>query len=204
MLEPRLKKQTSPKPPANPTAFSEKTILLCISGSIAAYRACELVRELRKRGARVFCLMTESAKKFVTPITFRALSGNPVYSDPFSETEDWNIIHTDLADRADLILIAPATADLIARLACGFADDLVTSVVLASRRRILVVPAMNDRMYTHPATQVNLGKLLEMNYEVMKPIEGDLVCGRTAIGHIPSLDAILSRAELMFSRPNSI
>ena len=108
-----------------------KTVLLCVTGSIAAYRACDLVRELRDEGAEVICLMTEAAKKFVTPLTFHSLSGNPVYTDPFSEHEDWSVLHTTLADRADVILIAPATADIIARLASGSAGDLVSSVALA-------------------------------------------------------------------------
>src|SRR3989338_9753513 len=104
-------------------SLKAKTVLLCVTGSIAAYRACDLLRDLRAEGAEVICLMTEAAKRFVTPLTFHSLSGHPVYADPFSEHEDWNVLHTTLADRADLILIAPATADVIARLAAGFADD---------------------------------------------------------------------------------
>lgn len=171
--------------------LKRKTILLCVSGSIAAYRACDLVRDLRADGADVICLMTEAAKRFVSPLTFRSLSGHPVYTDPFSEQEDWNVLHTTLADRADLILIAPATADLIARLAAGFASDLVTSVVLASRARVLIVPAMNDRMFRHAITQENIRKLQKIGYQFVEPIEGDLVCGRIGVGHIAEESSIL-------------
>ena len=175
--------------------LNRKTILFCVSGSIAAYRACQLVRDLRAEGANVICLMTQAAQKFVTPLTFRSLSGNPVYADPFSEHEDWNVIHTTLADQADLILMMPATADLIARLAAGFADDLVTSVTLASRAKVLIVPAMNDHMFRHAATQENIEKLRGFGYHFVPPIEGDLVCGRTAIGHIADGGTVLDEIQ---------
>lgn len=175
-----------------------KTILLCITGSIAAYRACDLVRDLRADGADIICLMTEAATRFVTPLTFHSLSGHPVYTDPFSEREDWNILHTTLADRADLILIAPATADIIARLAAGLASDLVTSVVLASRARVLIVPAMNDNMFSHSITQENIRKLAKIGYRFAEPVEGDLVCGRIGVGHIQENDAVLSAVQKMF------
>ena len=175
-------------------SLNGKTILLCITGSIAAYRACDLLRELRRQGANVYCLMTEAATKFVSPLTFHSLSGNSVYSDPFSTHEDWNVLHTTLADKADLILIAPATADIIARLACGFASDLVTSAVLASRAKVLIVPAMNDNMYAHPITRENIAKLQSIGYEFVRPIEGDLVCGRVGMGHIEENDVILNAA----------
>ena len=168
-----------------------KTVLLCITGSIAAYRACDLVRTLRAEGADVVCLMTEAAKQFVSPLTFRSLSAHPVYSDPFSEQEDWSVLHTTLADQADLILIAPATANIIARLAGGFASDLVTSVVLASRAQVLIAPAMNDNMFAHPITQENIKKLKKIGYQFVEPIEGDLVCGRVGVGHISENSDIL-------------
>lgn len=172
------------KKTTNPKKLKGKTILLCITGSIAAYRSCDLLRDLKAAGADVFCLMTKAAAQFVTPLTFHSLSGNPVYSDPFSSQEDWNVLHTTLADKADLILISPATADIIARLAHGFADDLVTSVVLASRAKVMVVPAMNDNMYAHAVTQENIAKLKKIGYGFVNPIHGALCCGRTGMGHI--------------------
>lgn len=189
-----MKKQKTQKQ----RSLKQKTILLCVTGSIAAYRACDLVRNLRKEGAQVICLMTEAATKFVTPLTFHSLSGNPVYSDPFSNQEDWNVLHTTLADRADLILIAPATADIIARLAGGFAGDLVTSVVLASRAKVLIAPAMNDNMYAHPITQDNIKKLQDTGYQFVSPIAGDLVCGRIGVGHIEDNSVILAAVHKVF------
>ena len=169
-----------------------KTVLLCITGSIAAYQACDLLRDLKSEGADIFCLMTEAATHFVTPLTFRSLSGKPVYSDPFSSHEDWNVLHTTLADKADLILISPSTADMIARLANGFASDLVTSVVLASRAKVMIVPAMNDNMFAHTLTQENIAKLKKIGYEFVDPIEGNLVCGRVGMGHIQENSVILN------------
>ncbi len=174
-----------------PKRLNRKTILLCITGSIAAYRACDLVRDLRAEGADVVCLMTEAAKQFVTPLTFHSLSGHPVYSDPFSKEEDWSVLHTTLADRASLILIAPATADVIARLAGGFASDLVTSVILASKAPVLIAPAMNDNMFAHPITQENIKKLQKIGYRFVEPIEGDLICGRIGVGHIAENEVVL-------------
>ncbi len=176
---------------SNPKNLKGRTILLCVTGSIAAYRSCDLLRDLKSEGADVFCLMTEAATRFVTPLTFHSLSGNPVYSDPFSNQDDWNVLHTTLADKADLILIVPATADIIARLANGFASDLVTSVVLASRAKVMIVPAMNDNMYAHPMTRENIAKLKKIGYEFVNPIEGDLVCGRLGMGHIQENNVIL-------------
>ena len=150
--------------------FAKKKIILCVSGSIAAYKACELIRDLREEGASVTCVMTGSAQKFVTPLTLKALSANPVYVDPFSSEADWAVLHTTLADEADLILVCPASANVIARLACGMADDLVTSVVLASRAKVLIVPAMNDNMYAHPMTQENIAKLRKI-YHFIDPIK---------------------------------
>ena len=135
--------------------------------------------------------MTEAAKHFVTPLTFHSLSGNPVYSDPFSREEDWSVLHTTLADKADLILIAPATADILARLAGGFASDLITSVILASRAKVLIAPAMNDNMFAHPITQENIEKLQGIGYQFVEPIEGDLVCGRIGVGHIADNTTVL-------------
>lgn len=181
-------------PKAKPKGLKGKTVLVCISASIAAYRSCDLVRELRARGAKVICLMTKAAQQFVTPLTFQALSGNPVHSDPFAKDEDWSVLHTKLADEANLILISPATADVIARLAAGFADDLVTSVVLASRAKVLIAPAMNDLMYAHPLTRENIEKLKKIGYHFVSPIEGDLVCGRVGVGHIAEGDVIFKTA----------
>ncbi|HLD50035.1 MAG TPA: flavoprotein [bacterium] len=176
-----------------------KTILHILSGSIAAYKAGDLIQVLRDEGARVICVMTESAKHFVTPLVLRALSGEKVYHDFFSADTPYDVLHTSLAEEADAILISPASADFIARLAAGMADDLASCIVLAARRPIVIVPAMNDHMYTHPLTQRNLGTLRQAGYQVIDPIEGHLVCGKEAIGHISENPAILDTLSRLLS-----
>lgn len=175
--------------------LSGKTILLCLSGSIALYRACDLLRDLRREGAEVFCVMTKGAQQFVTPLTFQTLSAHPVYTDMFAANVDWNVLHTSLADRASLILICPASANLIARLAAGMADDLVVSSVLASKAKVLIVPAMNDNMYAHPATQTNVKTLKERGCEFVDPVRGELACGREGVGHIAENAVIMKRVQ---------
>jgi phosphopantothenoylcysteine decarboxylase/phosphopantothenate--cysteine ligase len=173
------------KPPVS------KTILFAISGSIAAYKACEVISVLKHEGHTVLCMMTEAAKQFITPLTLKTLSGHPVFSDAFDHASLNLPVHTSLADRADLMVFAPASADLIARLAHGLADDLVASVALATKAKKLVVPAMNDNMYQSPLTQENLRRLKKAGYQILSPIKGNLVCGRVGIGHIPGTEAIL-------------
>jgi phosphopantothenoylcysteine synthetase/decarboxylase len=135
--------------------------------------------------------MTEGAKQFITPLTLKTLSGNPVYSEPFDHPSFNLPVHTSLADAGDLMVFAPATADLIARLAHGLANDLVTDVALASRAPKLVVPAMNDQMYENPFTQENLKRLKGAGFHLLPPIQGELACGREGMGHIPETESIL-------------
>lgn len=169
-----------------------KTVLLIVSGSIAAYKIGDLVTLLRDHGARVPCVMTPSAKHFVTPLVLRALSGERVYDDFFSAETPYDVLHTSLAEEADLVLIAPASADLIARLAAGMADDLASCIVLATQKPVLIVPAMNDQMYSHPLTQQNMKKLKSIGYQFVEPVKGHLVCGREAVGHIASPETIVA------------
>lgn len=172
-------------------SLQHKTILHVLTGSIAAYKAGDLIQDLRDQGAKVLCVMTESAKQFVTPLTIRAISGQPVYHDFFSAETPYDVLHTSLAEQADLILVAPASANFIARLAAGFCDDLASCVILAAQSPVLLVPAMNDRMYEHPLTQENIRKLKSIGYQIMDPEVGHLVCGKEAIGHISGNAAIL-------------
>lgn len=180
--------------------FPSKKILQILTGSIAAYKAGDLVRVLKEAGFQVTCVLTEAAKKFVTPLTLRAISGEPVYDDFFSPKTQYGVLHTSLAEESDLILISPASADFIARLAAGFADDLGSCIVLATRKPILIVPAMNDQMYQHPITQENILKLKSIGYQVMEPVVGHLVCGREAIGHIPSDADILQTVQRLLKK----
>ncbi|MFO7151645.1 MAG: bifunctional phosphopantothenoylcysteine decarboxylase/phosphopantothenate--cysteine ligase CoaBC [Bacillota bacterium] len=172
-----------------------KFVVLGVTGSIAAYKAAELVRLLKKAGAEVHVVMTSSAREFVTPLTFQVLSGNPVVTDMFEKPVRWEVEHVSLADRADLFLIAPATANIIAKMAAGIADDMLTSSVLATRAKVLVVPAMNVNMYLNPITQENLSYLKEKGFYVMEPDEGPLACGYSGKGRFPEPEKILKFIE---------
>ena len=184
-------------------SLHRNAIVHIVTGSIAAYKAGDLVSELRECGARVICVLTESAKQFVTPLVLRALSGERVYHDFFSADTPYDVIHTSLAEEADMILVSPASADFIARLAAGMAGDLASCIVLAARRPVLVVPAMNDQMFHHALTQQNIRKLKDAGYHVMDPIEGPLVCGKEAIGHIPETASIVQRVKTLLALKNA-
>ncbi len=138
---------------------ANKKIVLGVTGGIAAYKACALTSKLTQEGAEVKVIMTESATKFVTPLTFQALSRNPVYTDTFDEKDPLKIAHIDLADWADYIVIAPATANIIGKLANGIADDMLTTTILATKASIFIAPAMNVNMYEHPAVMKHLNTL---------------------------------------------
>ena len=181
-------------------SLNNKTIVHIVTGSIAAYKAGDLVQVLREAGARVICVLTACAKHFVTPLTLRALSGEAVYSDFFSAETPYGVIHTSLAEEADLVLIAPASANFIARLAAGLADDLASTIVLAADKPIVVVPAMNDHMLSHPLTQRNLKTLREIGYHIVDPIVGDLVCGKEALGHIADHADILQKTAFLLNK----
>ena len=179
------------KSPRPKKRLAHKTVLHILTGSIAAYKAGDLIQALREEGARVICVMTESAKQFVTPLVLRSISGERVYHDFFSPDTPYGVLHTSLAEEADLVLAAPASADFLARLAAGMADDLASCIVLATKRPVILAPAMNDQMYQHPLTQRNTRTLQEIGYHFIEPVEGRLVCGREAIGHIAEPGAIL-------------
>ena len=161
-----------------------KKILFGISGSIAVYKAAEWVRELTKAEAEVTVIMTEAATHFVSSLTFAALSGRRVYTGMFERDAGEEMTHIVLARECDLVIIAPATAQSIAKLAYGFADDLLSTLVLASKEKVLVFPAMNSNMYCHAATQTNLARLQEYGYRVIAPEEGKLACGDEGIGRL--------------------
>ncbi len=164
--------------------LQDKAIVLGVSGGIAAYKSAEIVRLLVKAEATVRVVMTRHAQEFITPLTLQTLSGNPVATDTFDLTQESEIGHVRLADTADLVLIAPATANLLAKLAHGIADDLLTTVLLVTRAPVVVAPAMNVQMYAHPATQANLKTLRERGYAVVDPAEGDLACGYQGQGRL--------------------
>ena len=172
--------------------FKEKKVVLGVTGCIAAYKSAEIVRRLVKSGADVKVIMTESATHFVAPLTFRALSGNPVFIDLWQSEEQCKISHISLTGDADAVLIAPASANILAKAASGIADDLLATTILACEKPIIFAPAMNSRMYLNPATRKNLLILKEYGHQVVEPEHGDLACGETGIGRLANLDRILS------------
>lgn len=177
-----------------------KTILLGVTGSIAAYKAADLASRLVKSGCDVFVVMTAHAAEFVTPLTFQTLSRNAVTTGIFDEKESWHPGHIALADRADLLLVAPATANVIAKLAHGIADDALTSIALATRAPLLIAPAMNGKMWEHPATQENVAILKARGAEFIGPEEGLLACGYEGIGRLWDVADIADRAQAMLKK----
>ncbi|MGH7794129.1 MAG: bifunctional phosphopantothenoylcysteine decarboxylase/phosphopantothenate--cysteine ligase CoaBC [Candidatus Binatia bacterium] len=170
-------------------------IVLGVTGGIACYKAVELVRLLVKTGFKVQVIMTQGAMEFVTPLTFQTLSGNPVASETFNLTQESEIGHINLADSAELFVIAPATANVIGKVAGGIADDLLTTVIMATQAPVLIAPAMNIHMYENPLVQENLRKLRRIGYHVMEPAEGYLACGYEGKGRLPDPEKIAEAIE---------
>ncbi len=169
-----------------------RRILLIIAGGIAAYKSLELIRRLRERGAAVRCVMTEAARQFVTPLSVASLSEDKVYGELWSLTDESEMGHIRLSREADLLVVAPATADLIARMAAGLADDLAATTLLASDKPVLIAPAMNAMMWAHPATQANLATLKARGVLQVGPGAGELACGEIGYGRMAEPAEILA------------
>ena len=185
--------------PASSSPLAGRTVILGVSGGIAAYKAAELARRLGERGARVVTVLTAGAARFVTPLTFAALTHQPVYTADDLWTPRSGVEHVRLADQADLVILAPATAHLLGQLAAGMAGDFLTTVVLAVGMRVpvLVAPAMNTHMWRHPAVQANVARLRAWGYRVMDPDAGPLAEGYAGVGRLPEPEAIVARAEAL-------
>ena len=177
-----------------------KTIVLGVTGSIAAYKAADLTSLLVKKGHDVHVVMTESARRFITPLTLQTLSKHPVTTDVFDEQEGWCPGHIELADRADLLLVAPASAAALARLACGLADDAITCIALATRAPVLIAPAMNGKMWSHPSTVQNTETLRTRGVHFIGPDEGLLACGYEGAGRLWPVDDIAAQADEILRR----
>jgi phosphopantothenoylcysteine decarboxylase len=177
-----------------------KTLVLGITGSIAAYKAADLASLLVKKGHDVHVIMSDSAQRFITPLTLQTLSKNPVMTGVFAEQEGWCPGHIELADRADLLLIAPASAAAIARLACGLAEDALTCVALATRAPLLIAPAMNGKMWSHPATVQNTEALRARGATFIGPDAGLLACGYEGAGRLWPVEEIAAQADEMLRR----
>ena len=181
-----------------------KSVVLGVTGSIAAYKSAELASLLVKQGHEVFVVMTQDATEFISPLTLQTLSKNPVMTSFFDEKESWRPGHIELADRANLLLIAPATAHIIAELAHGFAGHPLAAIALATRAPILAAPAMNGKMWAHPATVENVEKLKARGVEFIGPEEGMLACGYEGLGRLWNVNEIAFRAEFLLSRHDKL
>lgn len=179
--------------------MSAKSILLIIGGGIAAYKACELIRLIRKSGMAVRCVLTKGGAHFVTPMTLAALSENEVYETLWDLKNETEMGHIQLSREADLVVVCPATADLMAKMAGGLADDLATTLLLATDKPVMAVPAMNVRMWGHAATQRNVAQLKADGVHVMQPDEGEMACGEFGPGRLPEPEAILRQIKSLLS-----
>lgn len=182
----------------------DKTIVLGVTGSIAAYKAVELASKLTQYGARVDVVMTRSAQEFVTPMTFRSVTHRPVVTEMFDLESEFSIEHVSLAERADLVVIAPATANIIAKLSGGIADDILSCTLLATRAPVLVSPAMNVNMYENEITQENIARLKKRGYKFIGPVQGRLASGAWGLGRFAEIDDILDAIHQALGRAGDL
>ncbi|MDP2872678.1 MAG: bifunctional phosphopantothenoylcysteine decarboxylase/phosphopantothenate--cysteine ligase CoaBC [Bacillota bacterium] len=185
-----------PRGPAGPAG---RTVIVGVTGGIAAYKVCEVVSRLVKLGARVYVVMTRAATKFVAPLTFQTLSGNPVFIEMLEPPQLFNVEHVALAEKADLCVIAPATANIVAKIANGICDDLLTTVICATRAPVLICPAMNHNMYTNPIYQANEKRLRQLGYRFLEPGYGRLASGVVGRGRLPEPPEIVSAIASVFA-----
>jgi len=183
-----------------PSRLDGQRIVVAVSGGIAAYKSAEVVRELVRHGATVRVVLTRAAQEFITPLTLQTLSGHPVGTDTFDLTQESEIGHIQLADAAQVLLVAPATANVIAKLACGLADDLLTTVALATRAAIVVAPAMNVHMWENPIVQENVARLRSRGVRVIEPARGSLACGYEGQGRLPDTPVLVAEVERAVGR----
>jgi len=179
--------------------LANKHILLIVGGGIAAFKSLDLVRRLRERGAQVTPVLTKAGAEFVTPLSLSALSASKLYQDLFDLNDEAEMGHIELSRAADLIVVAPATADLMAKMAGGLANDLASTLLLATDKRVLIAPSMNVRMWNHPATQRNLATLVEDGILVVGPNEGDMACGEYGPGRMAEVPEIISAIDAALS-----
>lgn len=175
----------------------EKNIVVGVSGGIAAYKACDVVSKLKKQGFKIDVIMTKNAQEFVSPLTFQTLSNQKVVTDMFETPSDWNVEHIELAKKADVFVIVPATANIIGKIANGIADDMLTTTIMATEAKKVIVPAMNTKMYHNPFVQENILKLKKHGYYFIEPVSGLLACGDTGKGKMEDSTAIVEELCLI-------
>lgn len=177
--------------------MKQPTVLLGVSASIAAYRACEIINRLRAEKINVVVCMSKDAQEFITPLTLQTLSRNRVVGSMFEAPLEWEAAHISLAKQADLVLVAPATADIISRVAAGLCDDILSCTIAATKAPVVFVPAMNESMYKNRIIQANIDKLKQLGYNFIGPIKGHLACGAKGIGHIADTGDILKQVKTL-------
>lgn len=184
--------------------LKDKKVILGVTGGIAAYKAVEIASRLKKSGAVVRVVMTEEAKQFVTELTFREITGQPVTSNMWAEVQHYNVAHISLAEWADLVLIAPATANILAKADVGIADDFLSTMLLATKAPVVYAPAMNTNMYNHPATQAHIASLKAKGAKMIEPASGLLACGAVGAGRLPEPVDVVAEIEKIFSVRQSL
>jgi len=180
--------------------FRSLELIVGVSGGIAAYKAAELVSRLRQRGAVVTVVMTANACRFVQPLTFAVLSGRRPVTDLFERPEHYEAEHIALAQKAELAIVAPATANVLGKMAAGVADDALTTTLLSVQCPVVIAPAMNHRMWANPAVQANVARLRELGHHVVEPQQGWLACGEKGTGRLADVDAILQAAQVLLAQ----
>ena len=184
--------------------LKDKTVVIGVSGGIAVYKTLDVISKLRKLGVNVNVIMTKSATEFVTPLSFQSLSQNYVVCDMFEDPKTWDVEHISLAKRADVFLIAPATANVIGKIANGIADDMLTTTVMATKAKVLIAPAMNTNMYENPILQRNINTLKELGYNFVEPESGRLACGDTGKGKLASPETIVDEVVKLLSKEQDL
>lgn len=175
--------------------MKNKNIILGVTASIAAYKACDIIRRLKEKDFSVTVVMTKDAEEFITPLSLQTLSGNKVHRGMFDlASEEYNVEHVSLAEKADAILVAPATANIIGKVANGLCDDLLSCVIMATKAPVVFAPAMNDGMYSNKILQDNIAKLKALGYKFIGPVKGKLANGKIGIGHLAEIDTIIKEA----------
>lgn len=176
--------------------MKKKTIVVGVTGSVACYKALDVIRGLRRIGKSTEVILTKEAEEFIRPILFQAVSGNRVITaDLFKLPEEWNVAHVSLAEKADLILVVPATANIIGKIANGICDDMLTCAICATKAPLLFAPAMNEGMYKNKIVQENISKLKKIGYHFTGPVKGKLVCGTEGVGHLQDVEVIVKEVK---------
>lgn len=176
-----------------------KNIVVGVTGGIAAYKALDVIGKLNRMGAKTFVIMTKNACEFVTALSFETLSKNPVTCDMFEDKKTWEVEHVSLAQKADMFLIVPATANIIGKVANGIADDMLSTTIMATEAPVVFAPAMNDKMYKNKIVQANINKLKEYGYYFVDPVVGNLACGCVAQGSLAGVDEIVDYVRKVMS-----